>query len=535
MDNVDQRMLASVPDGSLRKEWIKLLRNVSRHGTYQGGFISLVRMAETDEHWEVRAAAIESLQHLADDRILAEAIVMKAALGQKAMAGLRDPSAQVRKAWASTLGRFLIGGNWKEGHDVLIDMAFHDNERDVRHHAYGAIDALLGSGSAPAASALAALTDALESVLKGNSYLRCFFTDFGSAGSHSVGSLLTLSNDLVSAVLHPLIKKGLVDLEGSHWMDCALTSFAANASSAHYKIIMQCVVENLGASSPRGAKKAMEMVSFMWQRSDPSWHVEPFIACLHPLFQLQSLTHVRAAAVDISSTIFSGEYSYSGTTDVMIPPLVSMAIQDPDNGLRNKAAELLSVICSSDQFFARREVAAPANIQRFLDLLSAPRPLNATVARLLGVLYQHDDAREWISLWVINKAVGAQDILSTFEHGILSLLSELVSKRILDSTVTLDYLLLLLSASLAFKGTPTTEPYRPLILTSLSLYYQNQIPGRQSETVGELARAFEYAAFGRHGTELEANAWLAMDQYLKDHPDPLQSLRQNNDVEQVNS
>ncbi|KAH6877426.1 hypothetical protein BKA70DRAFT_1346402 [Coprinopsis sp. MPI-PUGE-AT-0042] len=510
MDNVDQRMLASVPDGSLRKEWIKLLRNVSR----TGGFISLVR-----------AAAIESLQHLADDRILAEAIVMKAALGQKAMAGLRDPSAQVRKAWASTLGR-----NWKEGHDVLIDMAFHDNERDVRHHAYGAIDALLGSGSAPAASALAALTDALESVLKGNSYLRCFFTDFGSAGSHSVGSLLTLSNDLVSAVLHPLIKRGWLI-----WKDHIGWIVRRHRYLLPLQIIMQCVVENLGASSPRGAKKAMEMVSFMWQRSDPSWHVEPFICLPSSLVPIAKLDTCTCCSCRYSSTIFSGEYSYSGTTDVMIPPLVSMAIQDPDNGLRNKAAELLSVICSSDQFFARREVAAPANIQRFLDLLSAPRPLNATVARLLGVLYQHDDAREWISLWVINKAVGAQDILSTFEHGILSLLSELVSKRILDSTVTLDYLLLLLSASLAFKGTPTTEPYRPLILTSLSLYYQNQIPGRQSETVGELARAFEYAAFGRHGTELEANAWLAMDQYLKDHPDPLQSLRQNNDVEQVNS
>lgn len=86
----------------------------------------------------------------------------------------------------------------------------------------------------------------------------------------------------------------------------------------------------------------------------------------------------------------------------------------------------------------------------------------------------------------------------------------------LHSHSTLDSLLLLLAASIASKGTPTAESYRPWIFSSLSLHYRKAVFHGE-----ELTRAFEYAAFGRHGTEAEAKAWLAMQQYLKEKPQSL--------------
>lgn len=87
-----------------------------------------------------------------------------------------------------------------------------------------------------------------------------------------------------------------------------------------------------------------------------------------------------------------------------------MALEDCDDGLRNKAAQLLGAICASgtlrywstltlllangvtEDKYAAREVLAPSNIHKLLQLLSAPRPLSATVARLLGVLCLQDDS-----------------------------------------------------------------------------------------------------------------------------------------------
>lgn len=200
------------------------------------------------------------------------------------------------------------------------------------------------------------------------------------------------------------------------------------------------------------------------------------------------------------------------------------------------------------------------NVNRFLDLLSAPRPLNTTVARLLGALYHYNDgkltpqviaifsaqlwtdiflpARERIGLWIIDQVVNTPKKLNpAFNKASLCFFRSSLSNvghssfRVADSqplliptTLTesltssdpLDHILLLLSASLALKGTSGTEPYRPLRLSSLSLFYHDEIPDRSSEGLKDLTRAFEYAAFGRHGTDAEAKAWLHTKQYLKD-------------------
>ncbi|KAH6877420.1 armadillo-type protein [Coprinopsis sp. MPI-PUGE-AT-0042] len=515
IQDVDSKKLDSVSDIVWRKEWVNLLKCVSRHGTYVDGFISLVGIAETDELWEVRVAAIKSLGELAVDH--AEAIVTRTALGRSAKLGLLDPIDQARKAWVSTLHILSTIGHWKEGQDALMDMALYDDEQDVRYQAYIAIDTLLHTGADRASLMLTSLTNAFDHIIKGNHFHDYFVEDVGSGRSSNVDSPLNLSEDLASPFLRPLVKQSLVDSDITIWVDAILTSIATDSSSDYCQIVSKYVAENLGASSPRGAKKAMELVSLMRQRSDSYWHIEAFVAWLPPLLQHGS-RHVRAAAVDIFSTVFSGECSYSDNIGAVISPLVSMALEDRDDGLRNEPAKVLRLISTSDYSYIGRELAAPVSIRRFLELLSAPRPLNTTISRLLGVLYEHDDARERIGLWIIDKVVVAQDIPANFEHGILSLLFELVSKQILKPTVSLDYLLLLLSSSLALKGTPTAESYRPLILASLSLHYQSHIPNRQSESAGELARSLEYAAFGRHGTEAEAKAWLAMDQYLQEQP-----------------
>jgi hypothetical protein len=89
-----------------------------------------------------------------------------------------------------------------------------------------------------------------------------------------------------------------------------------------------------------------------------------------------------------------------------------------------------------------------------------------------------------------------------------------------------DSLLLLLASSLATKGTPVTEPYRTLILTSLSLHPQDRWPHwTQDELIAKLVDSFEYAIFGNHGTEKEAKAWLAMGKYLNPQGSSQLSLR----------
>jgi hypothetical protein len=47
------------------------------------------------------------------------------------------------------------------------------------------------------------------------------------------------------------------------------------------------------------------------------------------------------------------------------------------------------------------------------------------------------------------------------------------------------------------------------------LYYRNQIPATDSEVMAELVKVFQFTAFGRHGTEAEADAWLSMAKYLE--------------------
>jgi hypothetical protein len=77
------------------------------------------------------------------------------------------------------------------------------------------------------------------------------------------------------------------------------------------------------------------------------------------------------------------------------------------------------------------------------------------------------------------------------------------------------------------KRTSGTEPHRPLILTSLSLFYQDQIPRDETECLEELRHAFQVAAFGTHGTEAEVKAWLDAEQYLNVQLQPSQSACHN--------
>ncbi|KAH6877418.1 armadillo-type protein [Coprinopsis sp. MPI-PUGE-AT-0042] len=516
VEDVNRKDLDSITDISWRKQWVNLLRELSWHGTYVHGLVALVRIAETDERWEVRVAAIESLSKLADDH--SETIVTRTILARNAKVGSKDPAPQARKAWASTLGSLSRMGHWKDGPEALINMALRDNEEEVRYQAYREIDMLLRAGAGCAASTLTSLTHAFERMILGNEIdAHWLFTDVGSTRNPGVSSPLTLGNDLASAFWNPLIKQGVVDSVSSYRLDFTMTFVATHATSDHYNVILKCVLENLATSSPVGANQAMEMVSLMWRRSDPSWRIDSFVAYLPPLLQHGS-KHVRAAALNISSRFFSSKYTYDGSTGILIPHLVSMVLDDRNDSLRNDAAELLCAMCTSRYWYAARELASPLNLDRLLELLSAPRPLNATTARLVGILYQHDEARERIGFWIIDKVVMTQDITSNLEQGVLTLLSELISQCALNSNSTLDYLLLFLSSSLALKGTPTTESYRPLILTSLSLHYPNQIPYQRSESTAEFVCAFEYAAFGRHGTEAEAKAWLAMRQHLQEQP-----------------
>ncbi|KAH6903342.1 armadillo-type protein [Coprinopsis sp. MPI-PUGE-AT-0042] len=515
VEGVSRKDLESITDVSWRKEWVNLLREVSRHGTYVQGLVSLVRIAETDEFCEVRVAAAQALGELADDH--SETIVTRTILARNAKVGSKDPTPQARKAWASTLGGLSRMGHWKDGPEALINIALNDSEAEVRHQAYREIDILLHTGVAEcAASTLTSLTNTFERMIREDDAY-WLYQDVRSTRNPGVSSALTLGNSLASAFWNPLIKQAVVDSVSSYRLAFTMTTIATHATLDHYNAILKCVLENLPASSPVSANQAMEMVSLMWRRSDPSWRIDCFVAYLPPLLQHGS-NHVRAAALNVSSRIFSSKYTYDGSTGILIPPLVSMILDDRDDGLRNEAAELLCAMCTSRYWYAARDLASPVSLDRFLELLSAPRPLNTTTARLIGVLYQHDEARERIGFWIIDKAVVTQDVPSNLEQGILTLLSELVSKRTLNSNSTLDYLLLLLSSSLALKGTPTTESYRPLILASLSLHYQNQIPCQRSESTAELVRAFEYAAFGSHGTEAEAKAWLAMRQHLQEQP-----------------
>ncbi|KAH6891809.1 hypothetical protein BKA70DRAFT_848241 [Coprinopsis sp. MPI-PUGE-AT-0042] len=511
-DTVNQEQVDSASDVSWRKKWVTLLKTVSQHGLFTDGLISLLRIARADDLSEVREAAIRSLGELADDQ--SEAIITRTNLAQSARS--TDSNSQVRQAWASTLGQLSKTGRWKQGQDALVDMAFHDYDNNVRHQAYCEIDMLLRAGAEHAASTLASFTDTLERMFRANKYERAYFVYFGTQASP-----LAFSTDLASAFLHPLIKQVLVDSGVSYFLGGNLDPVAFFASSDHHQAILKCVIENLGSSCPRGAQRAMGLLSRIRKPGHP-WRMDPFAACLPALFQHTS-KHVRAAAVNLFSIILSTDFDSISSTDVMIPPLVSMALEDFDDGLRNEASELLGIICATDFQSAQREVATLVNVQRFLELLSAPRPLNTTVARLLGVLYQHNNAHEEIGSWIINKVVIPRNIASNLEQGILTLLSELVSRQRLDSSVALDYLLLLLSSSLALKGTPATEPHGPLILTSLSLHYQNEVPDQSSESFRKLTQAFEYAAFGRHGTAAEAKAWLAMEHYLKEQPQQPQS------------
>ncbi|KAH6903214.1 armadillo-type protein [Coprinopsis sp. MPI-PUGE-AT-0042] len=523
-DIVDQKKLDSVWDVSWGKQWVILLKKVSQYGA-QADLTSLVQIAETDELWEVRVAAMESLTELADGH--AEAIVTRTSLARNAKVGGNDPIAHARKTWASTLGHLARMGHWRPVQDALIEMALCEYEDDVRHQAYHEIDMLLGAGGDHATSILASLTNTLERRLKGNDSFYFSLADFGTMGrSHGVRGQPNLSIELMSALLQTLIKQALVESEFSYCMEQALDSVAEHAKPDHYKVIVKCVAGNLASSSPWGAQEAMELVSRNSSNKLPSivaqrpghsdWDIDPLLMRMTPLFK-DSSRHLRTAALDIFSSIVSSE---CGSADVMCPPLISMALEDYDYGLRNDAAELLCVISTEDY----SEVATLVNVNSFLELLSAPKPLNTTVARLLGVLYQHDDARERIGLWIIDQVVETREIASNLQQGILTLLSELVNKKRLTPSVPLDYILLLLSASLALKGTPATEPHRPLILTSLALFYQDAIPDRESKCFGDLTRAFEYAAFGMHGTEEEARAWLAEEEHIKEPPQPPQSL-----------
>ncbi|KAH6876477.1 armadillo-type protein [Coprinopsis sp. MPI-PUGE-AT-0042] len=555
MKEMEQIKLDTVSDAAWRKGWVALLGAVSRRGTHAGGVAALLRIAKTDELWEVRVAAMHSLSELAGDH--SEAIVMRTILAENVeVLRLNDPSSQARKAWASTLGRLSTKGHWKEGQDALIGMALYDYDEGVRHHAYQEIVTLLNIGVEHVASITTSLTSALEGTLREGVYYTYWFTDLGSTGSEGRVSPLTMNSDLASALLNPLIKQALVHSDASYWIDRTLDLVAKYTNPGHHKAILNSVIQNLSASSPHGAKKAIDLVYQMGQtsrRASGPGRLNPFLASLPPLFQHTS-THVRVAALRLFSTIYLGDEDWVDRTDVVIPHLISMVLEDHDDGLRVEAAGWLRIVTadywSENLWHVGRELAAQVNIDRFLELLSASRPLNTTVARLLGVLYKREDAFERIGSWIIDKAVVARDIPSNLEQGILTLLSELVGNsaffstndllfishdvptlaEVLRSTVALDYLLLLLSSSLALKGTPATEPHRPLILASLSLYYQNRIPDQSSECFEELTRAFEYAAFGRHGTEAEAKAWLAMGQYFQEQQQPPQN--QNAEGEQ---
>jgi hypothetical protein len=225
------------------------------------------------------------------------------------------------------------------------------------------------------------------------------------------------------------------------------------------------VVGNLGACSLHGVNKATSIIytsesdseivaefynkccPLVWQRYRPSSNIGISYSWFKHLFQ-HSSKGVRFAAVEVFASTYFASSKLAATdnhvfhsTDVIIPPLISMTLEDSDEGLRNRAAGLLFAICTSgrlppdgtcdyfadsrkDSGCARRELSVPDNIHRLLDLLSAPRPLSATTAQLLSVLCEQNKRTQLHLLlimptWCLTLVPFVLQSASRSEHGLL--------------------------------------------------------------------------------------------------------------------
>ncbi|KAH6903198.1 armadillo-type protein [Coprinopsis sp. MPI-PUGE-AT-0042] len=468
---------------------------------------ALLRLSVGDEDQDVREAAMTSL-----GRVVAETRdwlgVLIDHLKRCLDVATSDSNSNVRAAWASMFTSVsFIEPNWSDGLQVLANLALEDENRKVRLAAYHGLDTLIlkskrHGGLAPS------LTKAFEACLKKSSH-KPVLDDFHPVYPYAVpfNVVACFISPLVSYVVERADDDPSVTRE-----EGALMHIAKEGELGHQAALLTNLVENLASRIPgtRCGEFARKLATRIHSRQHPLYPKIPY----RPL--VQRLVHPSREARSTSLAllaIFYWDCAIAADTLPLLHPLINIILDDSDTALSFYAARLLHNLCRNETSATQLLSLEPDYVPRLMVLLRRENPLSLAVARLIAAISYHSgDINGQILRWIAAELTSERFVEA--ELGILQLLSELIASRYLNSKVTTDYILLLIASALASRGSPTSDKFRPQLQAYMWLYYRDQIPATDSEVMAELVKVFQFTAFGNHGTEAEADAWLSMAKYL---------------------
>ncbi|KAH6891797.1 hypothetical protein BKA70DRAFT_1162539 [Coprinopsis sp. MPI-PUGE-AT-0042] len=467
----------------------------------------LLRLSVEVEDQDVREAAMTSLGRVvAETREYLEVLIdyLKRCLDM----ATSDSNSNVRAAWASMITSLSFKEpNWRDGPQTLIHLALEDDNRKVRLAAYHGLDTLILKSKWHDNLALS-LAKAFETCLKKSSY-KPVLEDCHPGYPYAVPF------NIVACFIPPLVSYVVERADDNPNVtreEGALMRIAEEGELGHQAALLTNLVENLASRIPgtRCGEFARKLATRIHSRQHPLYPKIPY----RPL--VQRLVHASREARSTSLAllaIFYWDCAIAADALPLLHPLINIILDDSDTALSFHAARLLHNLCRNETSATQLLSLEPDYVPRLMALLRRENPLSLAVARLIAAISYHTgDINGQILRWIAAELTSERFVEA--ELGIFQLLSELIASRYLNSKVTADYILLLIASALASRGSPTSDKFRPQLQAYMWLYYRDQIPATDSEVMAELVKIFHFTAFGNHGTEAEADAWLSMAKYL---------------------